>query len=159
MTGTTKIRDNPAGGSGPRPGIRKDIVGCGRGLAFGGLAIAGTGLVLVLILPVVLIGIGLGILVDHGPGSDILLAPALLVAGLVLGRFLLPATLMVVRRLAALSRRLSGEWCGVPIASSYRPPPTAKERWASGPCWAGCWAIRRAGGICCGWRSTRAWAW
>jgi signal transduction histidine kinase len=30
---------------------------------------------------------------------------------------------LVVRQLAELTRRLSGEWCGVPIASPYRPPP------------------------------------
>ena len=130
MTGTTRSRPDPAGGSGPRSGIRNGLAccgpglaGCGRGLAFGGLAIAGAGLILVLMLPVVLVGIGLGILVSPGPGSDVLLAPALLVAAPVLGRLLLPATLLAVRRLAALTRRLSGEWCAIPIASSYRPPP------------------------------------
>ena len=34
---------------------------------------------------------------------------------------LIPPTLRVGRRLANLVRRLSGEWCGVPIAVPYRP--------------------------------------
>ena len=87
---------------------------------------AGAGLILVLMLPVVLVGIGLGILVSPGPGSDILLAPALLAAAPLIGRFLIPAALLAVRQLAILTRRLSAEWCGIPIASSYRPPPDGK---------------------------------
>jgi signal transduction histidine kinase len=48
-----------------------------------------------------------------------------------------PAVLLALRRLAGLTRQLAGEWCGVPIAESYQPPPadpatlryTARLRW------------------------------
>ena len=35
----------------------------------------------------------------------------------------IPGVGLAVRQLAELTRRLSGEWCGVPIASPYRRPP------------------------------------
>jgi signal transduction histidine kinase len=35
----------------------------------------------------------------------------------------IPGVWFVVRQLAEFTRRLSGEWCGVPIASPYRPAP------------------------------------
>jgi signal transduction histidine kinase len=44
-----------------------------------------------------------------------------LAAGLGIGRFFGPATLVAMRRLTNLTRRLVGEWCGVPIAELYRP--------------------------------------
>ena len=37
----------------------------------------------------------------------------------------IPGAGLPVRQLAELTRRLSGEWCGVPIVSPYRPPPGA----------------------------------
>jgi len=37
----------------------------------------------------------------------------------------IPGVGLQVRRLAELTRRLSGEWCGVPIPSPYLPPPGA----------------------------------
>jgi signal transduction histidine kinase len=58
-------------------------------------------------------------------------------AGFAIGRFLVPVVLLALRRLAGLTRQLAGEWCGVPIAESYQPPPadpatlhyTARLRW------------------------------
>ena len=58
-------------------------------------------------------------------------------AGLAIGRFFVPPVLLALRRLTGLTRRLAGEWCGVPIAESYQPPPadpatlhyTARLRW------------------------------
>jgi len=47
-------------------------------------------------------------------------------SGLGLIRFALPATLLGTRRLARLTRQLTGDWCGVPIAESYAPPPAGK---------------------------------
>ncbi len=75
-----------------------------------------------------------------GPGDGhqrILLILLVLGAALVIGRFFVPPVLLALRRLAGLTRRLAGEWCGVPIAESYQPPPadlaelhyTARLRW------------------------------
>ena len=43
-------------------------------------------------------------------------------AGLVLGRIFASAVLAGLRRVAIVTRRLAGEWCGVPIADPYRAP-------------------------------------
>ena len=40
-----------------------------------------------------------------------------------LARFFVSPMLLALRRIAGLTRRLVGEWCGVPIAESYQPPP------------------------------------
>ncbi len=52
----------------------------------------------------------------------VLLHPILLVLALVP----IPGIGPVVRQLTDLSRRLCGEWCGVPIASPYRPEPAGE---------------------------------
>ena len=69
-----------------------------RGLAFLGLALAEAGLILALILEL----------------SD---------AALIFPLLLIPPTLLAVRRLANVTRRLSGEWCAVPIPEPYRVHP------------------------------------
>jgi signal transduction histidine kinase len=66
-----------------------------RGLAFVGLALAEAGLILALVLEL----------------SD---------AALIFPLLLIPPTLLAVRRLANVTRRLSGPWCGVPIPEPYR---------------------------------------
>ncbi len=43
-------------------------------------------------------------------------------AGLAFGRIFAWAVLAGLRRLAIVTRRLAGEWCGVPIADPYRAP-------------------------------------
>jgi signal transduction histidine kinase len=48
----------------------------------------------------------------------------LLFAGMLV-MLLSPSGVLVIRRLAGLSRRLAGQWCGVPIADPYLPPPHA----------------------------------
>jgi signal transduction histidine kinase len=50
---------------------------------------------------------------------------ALIIAALVIGWFLLPRMLLALRSLLNRTRRLSFEWCGVPIASPYRRPGPA----------------------------------
>ena len=67
-----------------------------RGLAFVGLALAEAGLILALALEL---------------SFAIFVYPLLFI----------PPTLLAVRRLASVVRRLSGEWCGVPIPEPYRP--------------------------------------
>jgi signal transduction histidine kinase len=125
MNGTAMIPDPPGVRSGPRPAIRGGIIACGRGLALGGLMLAGLGLLLVPLLALFLVGFGTGVaLLDGLPGIQrIGLGLLLIVAGLVIGRFLVPSALLAMRRLAILTRRLAGEWCGVPIAEAYQPPP------------------------------------
>src|SRR5690348_4769707 len=78
-------------GSWPRRGLLDSV----RGLAFVGLALAEAGLILALILEL----------------SD---------AALIFPLLLIPPTLLAVRRLANVVRRLSGQWCGVPIPVPYR---------------------------------------
>jgi signal transduction histidine kinase len=72
------------------------LLGSVHGLAFVGLALAEAGLILALTLEL---------------SFAIFVYPLLLI----------PPTLLAVRRLASVVRRLSGEWCGVPIPEPYRP--------------------------------------
>jgi signal transduction histidine kinase len=83
------------------------ILGAARGLAFAGLALAEAGLVTAL---------------------AVIVSLAIFVYPLLL----FPPTLQAVRRLANLVRRLSGEWCGVPIPvpyRAYREPDPGAGRW------------------------------
>ena len=41
--------------------------------------------------------------------------------GLACCRLVVPGALLAVRRLASLTRRLAGQWCGVPIHEAYAP--------------------------------------
>jgi Putative sensor len=80
---------------------------------------------------VFLIALGAGILIvgngGGGPHEErALLAFLAIGSGLGLLRFALPATLLGTRRLARLTRQLTGDWCGVPIAESYASPPAGK---------------------------------
>ena len=114
----------------PRYGIGAGLVASARGLAFCGLMLAGVGLLLVLVATAVLTGLGFGILIvgnGASPGQRIGLALVLIAAGLGVGRFFIPGTLLATRRLANLTRRLAGDWCGTPIAAAYRPLPSSGE--------------------------------
>jgi signal transduction histidine kinase len=64
-------------------------------------------------------GVALGALAIAG---GVLLHPVLLVLALVP----IPGIGPVARQLTDLTRRLCGEWCGVPIASPYRPEPAGE---------------------------------
>jgi signal transduction histidine kinase len=106
---------------------RKGIAATGHGLAFVGLALPGLVLSL-LILALVLPGPGL---VAYGLGQHHYAARTALVLALpalVVSLFLASRLLLVIRRLARLTRRLSGRWCGVPIADPYLPRPGADGR-------------------------------
>jgi signal transduction histidine kinase len=59
----------------------------------------------------------------HGVVLGALALAEVIVAALVAVAVAVPGVLSVVRQVAELTRRLSGKWCGVPIASPYRPPP------------------------------------
>ena len=78
---------------------------------------------------VFLIALGAGILIvgNGGPHEErVLLGFLAIGSGLGLVRFALPATLLGTRRLARLTRQLAWDWCGVPIAEPYAPPPAGK---------------------------------
>jgi signal transduction histidine kinase len=120
------IPGSPARPGGLRPGIRGGIIAAGRGLAFCGLMLAGLGLLLVPLLALFLVALGAGFPLS-GNGMEhsqrLPLGILVILAGLGIGRFLVPAALLAMRRLTILTRRLAGEWCGVPIAEPYRPAP------------------------------------
>ena len=116
-----------AGRGRPRFGLEVGLVAAARGLALAGLMLAGLALLAVILAAVGFIALGAGLLIEGNGGPrdhSMLLALLVLGAGLALGRFCVPAALLGVRRLASLTRRLAGEWCGVPIAEpGWRPLP------------------------------------
>jgi signal transduction histidine kinase len=119
VTGSQPVRSRP------RLTPAADLAATFHGVAFAGLMLAGLGLLLVMLASVFLTALGFGVLVLDGglPGDQRMLLALLLVgAGLGIGRFFVPATLVALRGLANLTRRLAGEWCGVTITEPYRPP-------------------------------------
>jgi signal transduction histidine kinase len=98
MSRQPAVQDHAAGPDAQLAWLRGRMMACARGVALGALALAGVVVAVPLAVVAVLAGLGVG---------RVLIAPALL----------------AVRRLAGLTRRLAGEWCGVPIAAPYRPPP------------------------------------
>jgi signal transduction histidine kinase len=59
-------------------------------------------------------------------GQKLQLSLLLIGAGLTAGRYLVLPALLGIRRLGGVTRRLAGEWCGVPIAEP-RPLPAPRE--------------------------------
>jgi signal transduction histidine kinase len=96
MTGNTAATGNSVEPSRRGSRVGTGLADAGRGLAFLGLALAELGLITALILELSL---------------AVFAYPLLLI----------PPTLLAGRRLANVARRLSGEWCGVPVAVPYRP--------------------------------------
>ena len=107
MTGNTRTTGNSVTPRRRGSWINAGLVGSVRGLALVGVALAEAGLILAL-------------------ASEVNLW------ALVYPVLLIPPTLLAVRRLANVTRRLSGQWCGVPIPQPYRryrePDPQA-GRW------------------------------
>ncbi len=110
----------------PGLGLAAGLTAAVRGLAFSGLMLAGLGLLLAVLAALGLAALSVVLLVqDQGhPHAEraLVLLVVVVAAGLVLGRILVSAVLAGLRRVAILTRRLSGEWCGVPIADPYRAP-------------------------------------
>jgi hypothetical protein len=105
--------------------IPAGAVAAARGTGFCGLMLAGLGLLLALLLPLLAAGLGIGLLSSPGHGNPaeavaIRVAPFAVAGASVL---LIPTVLVAVRTLAVLTRRLCGDWCQVPVADPYRPPP------------------------------------
>ncbi len=112
-----------------RRGVRGGITATGQGLALAGLAAAQLGLLLLLSLAPILIGLAIAVLLaDHGIGArqQVVLALVLLAAGLVVGRLAAVPALLGLRNLARLTRRLLGDWAGIPVAEAYQPPPSPR---------------------------------
>jgi signal transduction histidine kinase len=133
------ITDSRPARSRPPLGLGSSLTAASYGLGLAGLIVAEVGLVLVLLGWVLLAAAAIAS-VPVGPGDGhqrILLLLLFLTAGLAIGRFFVSPVLLALRQLAGLTRRLAGEWCGVPIAESYQPPPadpaqlpyTARLRW------------------------------
>jgi signal transduction histidine kinase len=123
-----------ASGSGSRPGLRGSVRALPRALAFFGLTLAGAVLLLLVAGPVVLAVLGIGHLVQDALQQGIGLGGEATrdllggIIGLACCYLVLPPALLGTRRLATLTRELSGRWCGVPIASAYQPAPAGPGR-------------------------------
>jgi signal transduction histidine kinase len=105
--------------------VRGRLVVAGRGLLLLGLALTGLAL-----LAAVLSVLGLAALLaaqatkpNQTQELDLVTAMAVFVFWILM----LPVFLLGFRPMARLSRKLAGQWCGVPIAAPYLPRP-----WASG---------------------------
>jgi signal transduction histidine kinase len=133
------VTDSRPARSRPPLGLGSSLTAAYYGLGLAGLIVAEVGLVLVLV-GWVLLAVAAIASVPVGPGDGhqrLVLLLLFLTAGLAIGRFFVSPVLLALRQLAGLTRRLAGEWCGVPIAESYQPPPadaaklhyTARLRW------------------------------
>jgi signal transduction histidine kinase len=112
-----------------RPGFGGRLLALGRAVALFWLLLAGAVLLVLLAAPFILAALGLGQFLKyqlkHGlsfDSQDTRDVFALLL-GLACCRFVLPVALLATRRLAMLTRRLSAQWCGVPIGAAYAPLP------------------------------------
>jgi signal transduction histidine kinase len=151
MSSTATPLRHPVMRGGPAGWIGAGLRAAAHGLSFGALLLAGTGLLLALAAPVLLSVGAADRLLSHHPNTNaltvtpgglphvpspgqvtvaaVVLAVLVVVAGMSVSVYLLPRILLAMRRLAGLTRRLVGEWCGVPIADPYLPPPgTRGER-------------------------------
>jgi signal transduction histidine kinase len=105
--------------------IRRLILAA-RGLAFLGLALAGLAVVAALVTALGLV-VALAFLAATHPQSNQGLGFSVAGLGLLVWVAAVPLFLLSLRPLARLTRRLSGQWCGVSIAEPYLPAP-----WAGG---------------------------
>jgi len=122
--------EGPTGRDGPERPVpladfldwtRGRLVVVGRGLLLFALALAGLVPVLVLAAVLGLPLYGVVHLLVHSHQRN--LAVAVGVLGVVTWLVAGPLILLWVRNLARLTRRLAGQWCGVPITGPYLPPP------------------------------------
>ena len=115
----------------PRLGPVANLAAATRGLALAGLVLAELGLLAVLFTALGLTAAGFGVLIA-GNGDPVnqrvLLGLLAIGAGLGIGWSVGSGTLLAIRRLASTTRRLAGEWCGVPIAEPYLPLPAGDRK-------------------------------
>jgi signal transduction histidine kinase len=112
---------------GRRGGLRQrlsaGLLALVQGSAFLGLAMVGLALLVVVVLVPALAVLGVVALVGLPPHHGLVLALVLWAGDLLVMRYGVVAALLWNRRLAQLTRRLSGEWLGLPILESYLPAP------------------------------------
>ncbi len=108
---------------GLRQRLRAGLLAFAQGLAFLGLAMSGLALLAVLVLVPSLAVLGVVALVGLPPKHGFVLALLLWAGDLLVLRYGVPLAFGGIRRLAKLTRRLSGDWLGLPIAESYLPAP------------------------------------
>ncbi len=106
-----------------RQRLRAGLLAFAQGSAFLGLAMAGLALLVVLVLVPVLAVLGVVAMVGLPPHQGIVLALALWAVDLLLLRYGVPLALLGTRRVATVTRRLSGDWLGLSISESYLPAP------------------------------------
>jgi signal transduction histidine kinase len=110
----------------PRLGLAAGLAAAARGLGFCGLMLAGLGLVLAVlaVLGLIVAIVGLAIRDQGEPHAErsLVLVVVVIAAVLGLGRRFVSAVLVGMRRIAIVTRKLAGQWCGVPIADPYRAP-------------------------------------
>jgi len=120
------VTANPLRRERPRLGLAAGVTAAVRGLGFCGLMLAGLGLLLAVlaVLGLIVVSVGLAIRDQGEPHQErsLVLMVVVIAAVLGLGRYFLSAVLVGVRGIAIVTRRLAGEWCGVPIADPYRTP-------------------------------------
>jgi signal transduction histidine kinase len=104
--------------------MRGRLAAVGHGALFFLLTLPGIGLLL-LILALLLPGPGLFVYALGGHHNARSTALALALPALVVSLLLIAGLLVVIREVASLTRRLTGQWCGVPIADPYLPRPGA----------------------------------
>jgi signal transduction histidine kinase len=109
--------------AGSRQRLRAGLLALVQGFAFLGLTMAGLALLVVLVLVPGLAVLGVVALVGLPPKHGLVLALVLWAVDLLVVRYGVPLALLGTRRLAQLTRRLSGKWLALPTAESYLPAP------------------------------------
>ncbi|HXL87844.1 MAG TPA: histidine kinase [Streptosporangiaceae bacterium] len=109
------------------------VTAVGRGLVFFALTLTSLVLLAVPLLALTLTGWGFGFAI-YAPSWEsfdrrVFLFAVMLIAVLVVLPLLFLGILTMLRQLANLIRRLSGGWCGVPIAVPYKPVPVGLRRY------------------------------
>ena len=105
--------------------IRGRLVVAGRGLLLLGLAVTGLALLAAVLSLLGLVALLAWKATDPYQTQELDLITAMAV--FVFWLLMTPVFLLCFRPIARLSRKLAGQWCGVPIAAPYLPRP-----WASG---------------------------
>ena len=123
--------------------IGEGAVAAARGAGLCGLVLPGLILVLALLMPLLLTGLEIGLLVNgpqHWHETDAVVVRIAPVAGLAASLLLIPAILGAIRGLATLTRKLSGDWCAVPVMDPYLNQPRngqagylGRLRWLADP--------------------------
>ena len=95
-----------------------------RSVALAVIMAAGASLLLVMATLGAVVGSATAVLSSSGSGR-LPVALTVAIAGTAAWLALVPLILLAIRPLADAVRRLSGDWCGVPISRPYRPRPAA----------------------------------